>query len=105
MSAPVAGLGYAGAATQFATDIAGSVSSYLISSTVMDVQDGIAPHAHGLTFGSGSGLKSAIIGAVSMNGPAIDPFVDAFATALMDHLTANAATATGFGPAHVHVLS
>ncbi len=106
MSAPAVSLGYTAEASLFAQRVSSATASYLVAQTAMATADGVSPHVHAFTtFGSGSGLKAAILAAVSMFGVGIDPFAGAFAQGIVDHLVANAAMATGFGPGHVHVLS
>jgi hypothetical protein len=106
MSAPAVALGYTAAAGQFVGDLASATSTHLKAQTAMDVQDGAAPHMHGFTtFGSGAALKTAILGAVSVTGAGIDPFLSAYTTALIAHLAANAGMTLGSGAGHLHTLS
>lgn len=106
MSAPAVALGYTSEANQFTQVIAAQTASHLIAQTVMAIGDGAVSHDHAFTtFGSASTLKSAILGAISVSGVGIDPFLLAFTQGLIDHLTANAAMSLSSGAGHLHTLS
>ena len=105
MSNPIIALGYTSAADQFAVDMATETATYLKAQTVLAMVDGAVLHVHTFTtFGNASALKTAILGALSVTGVGIDPFLSAFTTALIDHLTANAAMSQAVGTGHVHTL-
>lgn len=111
MSAPLTALGYTLAANSFFTGISGAVAAYLVANTVISQDvDGTISHSHTTpgppftSFGSAAGLKSAMLGAISVTGPGVDPILDAFSKGIVDFLVANAYLATGAGASHTHAL-
>ena len=108
MLSPLTGLGYTGPQTaSFFGSLCSAVATYLISSPVIAVAaDGLTPHTHIFTsFGSWSGLKSAILAAISVSGSGVDPMVEALSKGIIDFLTANAGLSTETGIGHTHTLS
>jgi hypothetical protein len=105
MAAPAKALGYTAAADNFVDAVSGAVSSYLVSNTTLDSQQGETTHKHGYTsFGSWSALKSAILSATPLTGVGIDPWAEAFAKGLLNHMVAAADMSTATGAGHVHAL-
>lgn len=108
MLSPLTGLGYTGPQTaSFFGSMCSAVATYLISSSVIALApDGLTPHTHTFTsFGSWSGLKSAILGAISVSGWGVDPMLEGLSKGIMDFLTANAGLSTESGTGHTHTLS
>ena len=107
MQSPLTALGYTAGANAFFGSLCSAVATYLLSNTVIaQAPDGLVPHTHTFTgFGSWSGLKSAILGAISVTGWGVDSMVEALSKGIMDFLTANAGLSIAAGPAHIHTLS
>ena len=92
----------------FFSGICSAISSYLIASVVVAGGSDAPPslHTHTFTtFGSQSGLKSAIVGGAGVSGWGVDPMAEALAGGIIDFLEANAVTVGITGPGHVHSLS
>jgi hypothetical protein len=101
-----------GVTTLFADTISAQVALFVTANTTLDVQDGTVPHQHlFLAFGDPNTLSNQITSALQATGlfnvgaSVLPVWFNAFSSALLAHLTANAATdALGAGADHVHAL-
>lgn len=103
--------GVGGRTTIFADAISDAVSTFLVANTTMDIIDGAIVHIHSfLTFGSASALSAQIQAALQATGlfnvaaSVLPVWLDAFSSALLLHLQANAGMVLALGAGHVHVL-
>jgi hypothetical protein len=113
--------GFNGITALYVGAISQAVSEYLVSNTVMDIQDGTVPHKHVFTtgsmpdlpFGTASGMRDAMIAKIRLlsafnvgaEGSRVSDWCLGVSTGIVDHLTANADMSLVGGAGHVHVLS
>jgi hypothetical protein len=104
MQAPVPP--YTGQAQAFVTNLCNVTASHLMLTT-MAVMDGVViGHTHlPFTFQPEAALAGQIVSGGGVAGVAIQPFADAFAAGLINHLTSNAGMSPSTaGLGHTHTL-
>ena len=103
--------GAGGRTTIFADTISAQVAAFLVANTTMDIIDGAVLHLHSFTaFGDANTLSINIQTALQATGlfnvgaSVLPVWFNAFSSALLAHLLANAGMAMALGSGHVHVL-
>lgn len=103
--------GVGGRTTIFADTISAQVAAFLVANTTMDIIDGAITHIHSFTaFGDSNTLSTDIQTALQATGlfnvgaSVLPVWFNAFSSALLAHLLANAGMVTNEGSSHVHVL-
>lgn len=108
MLAPLTALGYGGTAPTHHSQICSAVATYVQSNTTLATAGvAVTPHQHTISSaGSGSTLKSAILGALSVSGPHTPDIMHAIAYGIVDFLmTYGTVDMSIVGNPHTHTLS